>query len=69
MLCTYNFRLNILIMSDLLARLLLFSLSLHLLHFNRVHLSPPHEQIMVPDAELQNLTHRKLHHLLLTCFK
>lgn len=41
--------------ADLLAGLLLFSLSLHLLHFNGVHLSPPHEQIMVTDAQLQDL--------------
>lgn len=41
--------------ADLLACLLLFSLSLHLLHFDRVHLPPPHEQIVVSDAQLQDL--------------
>lgn len=41
--------------TDLLPGLLLFSLSLHLLHFNGVHLPPPHEQVVVTDAQLQDL--------------
>lgn len=41
--------------ADLLAGLLLFSLSLHLLHFDRIYLPSPHEQIMVTNAQLQNL--------------
>lgn len=38
--------------TDLLSSFLLLSLSLHLLHFDRVHLPPPHEQIMVSNAQL-----------------
>lgn len=41
--------------ADLLASLLLLGLRLHLLYLDGVHLPPPHEQVMVPNAQLQDL--------------
>lgn len=41
--------------ADLLSGLLLFRLSLHLLHFYGVNLPPSHEQVMVTNAQLQDL--------------
>lgn len=39
----------------LLPRPLLSRLRLHLLHFQRVQAPPPHKQVMVPDAQLEDL--------------
>lgn len=59
---TYRFRDVLCSFTHLLPCLLLFSLGLHLLHFNGVDLPPSHEKIVVTDAQLQDLeTEEYLH--------
>lgn len=41
--------------AHLLPGLLLPGLCLHLLHLQRVSLPPPHEEVVVPNAQLKNL--------------